>query len=557
MNPGRIEEFDMTTWAYRWGVTAAVSAGVMVSLGTVSASPPADEPVRKGDRLIYPEGVAIPRSLTSTERRFLRDHPLSLQRDAADPPTGPIYCVPEYAPMDGILIAWESFTTLLRQMAMEITTTGDADLYVAVDSQSERSSVYNTLSNDGVDMDRVHFVVRTTNTVWIRDYGPRYVYEGDCRAIVDHTYNRPRPDDNALNAYFAGYKNHALYEIPLIHGGGNYHLNGLGMGNTTRLIVSENPDLTEQEIYDLWLDYQNLETTFWDPFPSFIDSTQHIDMWMQIVGDQSIVISDWPMNSGSTQDQICDNAADEFTSMGWTVTRVPARSVFGTHYTYTNVVMCNDLILVPFYTRSQVQQHNAEALAAWQSAAPDRTIVQLDCEQIVQYAGVMHCIVMHIPAPSGGESPTAYLKNYRGGESLDPGDNVEITWISDDDLEVTSVDILLSTDGGGSFGTTIVDDTVPDGSYVWTVPDIATTQARLRIVAHDADGNTGFDESDDDITINGTAIPGDLDGNGVVNVADLLTLLADWGDCVGCPADLDDNGVVDVQDLLALLANWG
>ncbi|MCZ6836861.1 MAG: M36 family metallopeptidase [Planctomycetota bacterium] len=54
------------------------------------------------------------------------------------------------------------------------------------------------------------------------------------------------------------------------------------------------------------------------------------------------------------------------------------------------------------------------------------------------------------------------------------------------------------------------------------------------------------------------SIPGDVDDDGVVNVPDLLTLLADWGPCPApCPADIDGNGVVDVNDLLTLLANWG
>ncbi len=51
--------------------------------------------------------------------------------------------------------------------------------------------------------------------------------------------------------------------------------------------------------------------------------------------------------------------------------------------------------------------------------------------------------------------------------------------------------------------------------------------------------------------------PGDVNGDGVVDVLDLLEVLGAWGDCVGCPADLDGNGVVDVLDLLIVLGNWG
>jgi hypothetical protein len=55
-------------------------------------------------------------------------------------------------------------------------------------------------------------------------------------------------------------------------------------------------------------------------------------------------------------------------------------------------------------------------------------------------------------------------------------------------------------------------------------------------------------------------IPGDLDGDGDVDVFDLLALLGVWGPCPDasdCPADLDGSGAVDVFDLLILLGNWG
>ena len=55
-------------------------------------------------------------------------------------------------------------------------------------------------------------------------------------------------------------------------------------------------------------------------------------------------------------------------------------------------------------------------------------------------------------------------------------------------------------------------------------------------------------------------IPGDINGDGVVDVQDLLALFSAWGPCPGppdpCPADINGDGAVDVQDLLALFANW-
>ena len=48
----------------------------------------------------------------------------------------------------------------------------------------------------------------------------------------------------------------------------------------------------------------------------------------------------------------------------------------------------------------------------------------------------------------------------------------------------------------------------------------------------------------------------DVNGDGVVDVQDLLLLLAAWGATSG-PEDINGDGVVDVQDLLILLGTWG
>jgi hypothetical protein len=50
---------------------------------------------------------------------------------------------------------------------------------------------------------------------------------------------------------------------------------------------------------------------------------------------------------------------------------------------------------------------------------------------------------------------------------------------------------------------------------------------------------------------------GDVVPNGVVDVADLVVVLASWGDCPGCPGDASGDGVVDVEDLLLVMSWWG
>ncbi len=50
--------------------------------------------------------------------------------------------------------------------------------------------------------------------------------------------------------------------------------------------------------------------------------------------------------------------------------------------------------------------------------------------------------------------------------------------------------------------------------------------------------------------------PADLDGSGAVDFADILAILAAWGNAGG-PEDLDDSGTVDFGDILVVLAAWG
>ncbi len=80
------------------------------------------------------------------------------------------------------------------------------------------------------------------------------------------------------------------------------------------------------------------------------------------------------------------------------------------------------------------------------------------------------------------------------------------------------------------------------------------------VTATDWAENTGTGASKQ-FTVTGMDIPGDLNGDGVVDTIDFLMLLAAWGPCPepcppACSGDLDGNCAVDTVDFLELLANW-
>lgn len=473
------------------------------------------------DEPLFPADRPLPRYETDWEREWVEKRLGKNFQTATKgtfgtpPPTGPIECPAEYEPTEGIIMAWEpnylgSGSDFQVALAQIITSTaGNARLFLQVDSQNSANSARTTLQNAGISSSKIEFIITSNNSIWMRDYGPRYIYEGGVRAIVDHIYNRrSRINDDAFPIAFGTFKNHKRYELPLFHGGGNFHLDDADRGFATRLINNENPELTEQDIKDFWKDYQGLNMTLYDPFPTDIDATQHLDMWAIFVAKNKVIVSDWPLSSGSTQDVICDATAASLASEGYTVYRIPAISDID-HYTYCNAMICNNAVAIPAYSNSIVAPYNAQALAVWQQALSNHVITPVNAEEIVSSAGVMHCIVMHVPANKGGANPTVYVQSFNQptANPLLAGAQPTIQWISDDDRAVINVDIRLSLNNGATFPVTIASAAANNGTYIWTIPaNLNSPAARIKVVGRDANGNLGEDVSDASFVLgNGTS----------------------------------------------------
>jgi agmatine/peptidylarginine deiminase len=509
------------------------------------------------------DGEALPRAMTEAEVDWAAKHPAAGFKALTAPPTGPLVATTEYQASQAIFFGYSgtsSWKNIIALMAKHITTTANTEVWVVVTSSSQLTDMTNRFNTNGVNMSKVRTFTAPLNSIWARDYGPRFIHEGGCRVIVDSTYYSSRPSDDAIPSFLAGALKMSYYATDLLHSGGNYHMAETDTGYCTRLVVNDNPSKTETQIKEIFRAYYGLFSQLWTQFPFSVDGTGHVDMWFIPVGPRSVIISDWPLNSGSSQDLTCDATAAEMVSRGWTVTRVPAYLVGGVHYTYTNATIANNVALVPSYTNATVSPSNATALAAWQAAMPGTTIIQVPCENIISAAGAMHCIMMQVPASTGGNNPVTYVKNLNTAQSLTPGATVTVNWISDHVRTISAVDVQLSTDGGATFNT-IAANEANDGAFAWTVPDLYSTHARIRVLAKDTLGNTGGDMNDADLTIDGVQPRnGDLDGDGFVLGSDIALALLDWGACAdtaNCPADLDYDGNVGAGDIALFLLLFG
>ena len=284
------------------------------------------------------------------------------------PPTGTPRFVAEFEPMQGVMIRYPLGipTSLVVQLA------NNCPVYCIV-STSQQSSAQSSFQSAGVNMSNVHFVNAASDSYWVRDYGPWYIFEDRNPAIVDNIYNRPRPNDDNMSGVFASYWQIPMYGMNLEHTGGNMMEDGRGHGVSDELVFNENGN-NEANVRQKMRDYLGI-----DPYHVTIDPQgdyiAHVDCWGKYLAPDKILIAQLPSSNSHAADY--DSVAAYFarTNCCWgypyQVYRVqePGGSTLAP---YTNSLILNKSVYVPLGSNSN---YNQQALAVYQEAMPGYEIV--------------------------------------------------------------------------------------------------------------------------------------------------------------------------------------
>jgi len=466
--------------------------------------------------------------------------------------------VAEFEPMQGVAIAYPLGipVSLVKSLAE------NCQVYCIV-QQSQQSSARSRFNSAGVNMDRVTFVNAKTDSYWVRDYGPWYIFAGKSPAIVDNVYNRPRPNDDAIPSAFASFWEIPLYSMNLTHTGGNMMQDGRGHAVSDNLVIKENNN-DEANVRQKMLEYlgiDNYHITI-DPQNDYI---AHVDCWGKYLAPDKILIAKLPTSDSRYENY--EAVANYFatTNCCWgypyKVYRVeePGGSILAP---YTNSLILNKHVYVPMGSNST---YNERALQVYRDAMPGYEVEGVyNNSYNTQWLNTdaLHCRTRGVM-----DFNMLYIdhRNVLFG-TQQCKDSIAITSkfiaYSGKPLKEDSLLVYYSIDGGPYQTAHMRATGVPD-EYVGYIKGYhQASEVNYYVFGADESGHRYqqpvFGELDPHhFTVNISYIRGDVNGDGEVNIQD-VTILIDYvlhsSGTISIPsADCNEDNKVDIADVIALI----
>ena len=346
------------------------------------------------------------------------------------PPPPPVRTMAEWEEVQAIVITWDfGHSNILK----EVVRHSQNECRVIIITH-EQGQVEAYLQIEGIPLDNVTFINSNWDSVWIRDYGPWSVYHNDVDSlmIVDWIYDDPsRLFDDQLSGRVATLLGLPLYEATeapydWIHAGGNNLQDGMGSLFSSELVLQTNPGKTMEEIASIAQAYLGITPGRYFTMPILpYDSIHHLDMHMRFLDEETIIVGQYPEGVADGP-QIEENVAflqQLATAFGnpYRIIRIPMPPDVlgrypdegGFYRTYTNGIFVNKTYLLPIYE----EQYDTIALRIYQEQLPGYTIVGIDCDQIVDNFGAIHCVTKLVGVPDPLRIAHARLRDTENSEN--------------------------------------------------------------------------------------------------------------------------------------------
>jgi len=368
------------------------------------------------------------------------------------------------------------------------------------------------------------FIIRNypTDSYWIRDHGPWFIFHGDERSrarsvgITRFTYNRDRPWDDHVSIRIAEQEGYPLFCMPLVHTGGNIMTDGNGAAMSTNLVRDNNNGsfngtidhvvdfkYTDTQINQIMQAYLGVEDyqIFEDPLPDDHFTINRMDTWCKLLDVDRVIICRVPPTHAdyvAIEEQVAlwddkvtsyqreaNQAGNYGSPYGYKVFRVDTPN--GEPYT-CSFIMNNTIYVPQMYVAGSAEKYiDDNAIAAYQNAMPSYNVLGFNAKSTDPWLSTdaLHNRVnalyepemIHIwHVPLWGEVPA--------GEDIDLAINITSTHNLNLSTPVTHVsyriwnattgysswvDVPLTSTGGNNYTATIPESAFAAGDSIFYV----------------------------------------------------------------------------------------
>jgi len=343
------------------------------------------------------------------------------------PPSVPVRMMAEWEELQAVAISWQlgEHNDILTEIVRAART--ECNVMVHCSSQSGIDQAKTYLKDRGVEVSsRVQFLIARSNSIWIRDYGPSSVYARDVDSLllIDWIYNRPRRRDDTLAVKVAQQLNVPLYTTTtppydLVNTGGNVMTDGMGTAFSSELVLEENgmdnvwgqSNHTEAAVDHLMQQFMGIDRYLkMDVLP--YDGIHHIDMHLKLLDEETLLVGEYPagVSDGPQIEANIQYLLSKLSSFGQTyrIVRIPMPPFDGQYPpfggsankaylypTYVNSLIVNKTILMPKYNIPL----DITAQKIFERSMPGYKVVPINCTDIVDEGGALHCITKEIGVP--------------------------------------------------------------------------------------------------------------------------------------------------------------
>ena len=290
-------------------------------------------------------------------------------------------------------------------------------VHIITYNATEKTRITTLLTKAAVPLDNVDFKIFQTNDVWVRDNGPIYVKDGNGKMFIqDWGFNgwgkkTPFTKDNTIPAQVATAQSLGKIDLnsKMVIEGGAFEIDGNGTFLATKSAIlnsNRNPNMTQVQAEAILTQYLGITNFVWlTGVPNADLTDMHIDGFARF-GNATTIVT---MNQADLQywevpqaDITKLYAAKNKNGTPYTFVKLPLTkndvvTAYGKNLgykgSYVNYYTANTKVLVPNYN----DPNDVVANALIQKLYPTKTVVGIDCRNLYENGGMIHCVTQQQP----------------------------------------------------------------------------------------------------------------------------------------------------------------